>query len=126
MVTTLGRGFVLGLAIAAPVGPIGVLCIRQTLAQGWWMGLATGLGAATADALYGCIAGLGLSALGGFLTDSQGLLHTVGGLFLCYLGVRTFQGSPTSNSSRSESSSSDSLSSDSLSSDSLSSDSLSS
>ena len=52
------RGGLIGLAIAAPVGPIGVLCIRRTLADGWVFGLVSGLGAATADALYGCIAGM--------------------------------------------------------------------
>jgi len=47
------RGLILGLSIAAPVGPIGVLCIRRTLSDGQVAGLVSGLGAATADALYG-------------------------------------------------------------------------
>jgi len=53
------KGIVIGFSIAAPVGPIGVLCIRRSLAEGRLVGLATGLGAATADAIYGCLAGFG-------------------------------------------------------------------
>ena len=59
------RGIAIGFSIAAPVGPIGVLCIRRTLAEGRVVGLATGLGAATADAIYGCMAAFGLTAANG-------------------------------------------------------------
>ena len=55
------RGLIIGFSIAAPVGPIGVLCIRRTLADGRLYGLVSGLGAATADALYGCVAGFGVA-----------------------------------------------------------------
>ena len=61
------KGLLLGFSIAAPVGPIGVLCIRRTLAEGRSAGLATGLGAASADAIYGSIAAFGLTAVSGFL-----------------------------------------------------------
>jgi predicted secreted hydrolase/threonine/homoserine/homoserine lactone efflux protein len=83
------RGLLIGLAIAAPVGPIGVLCIRRTLAQGRTTGFVTGLGAATADAVYGSIAGFGLAFLSGFLVQQQTWLRLGGGLFLLYLGART-------------------------------------
>ncbi|HZI89685.1 MAG TPA: LysE family transporter, partial [Candidatus Polarisedimenticolia bacterium] len=73
------RGILIGLSIAAPVGPIGVLCIRRTLADGRAAGLATGLGAATADALYGCVAALGLTALTGALTQAQPWIRLIGG-----------------------------------------------
>lgn len=79
----------MGLAIAAPVGPIGVLCIRQTLTFGWLKGFISGLGAATADGMYGCIAGFGLSAIADFLLKHQMWLRLVGGIFLCYLGIKT-------------------------------------
>ncbi len=88
------RGFVIGISIAAPVGPIGVLCIRRTLAQGWLVGFLSGLGAATADAVYGAVAGLGLTAISAFLKDQRDWLQLLGGLFLCYLGVRTFMARP--------------------------------
>lgn len=55
------RGIAIGFSIAAPVRPIGVLCIRRTLAEGRTSGFVSGLGAATADAFYGCVAGFGLT-----------------------------------------------------------------
>ncbi len=84
------RGLATGFAIAAPVGPIGVLCIRRTLAHGRLSGLLSGLGAATADAMYGAVAGFGLTAVSHFLIAQQHLLRAAGGAFLIYLGVRTF------------------------------------
>jgi threonine/homoserine/homoserine lactone efflux protein len=83
------NGLAVGFSIAAPVGPIGVLCIRRSLADGAMRGLASGLGAATADAAYGCIAAFGLTAVSGFLTRQQPALALLGGGFLCYLGIRT-------------------------------------
>ena len=97
---TLLRGLLIGFSIAAPVGPIGVLCIRRTLADGPATGLAAGLGAAAADAVYGGIAGFGLPAVSSLLVRQQGLLRLVGGLFLCYLGVRTFMASPARDAAR--------------------------
>ena len=88
------RGLVIGFSIAAPVGPIGLLCIRRTLAHGRAVGFVSGLGAATADAMYGAIAGFGLTALSTLLVQGQGPLRLVGGGFLCYLGVRTFLARP--------------------------------
>ena len=93
-VRVLLRGIVLGFSIAAPVGPIGVLCIRRTLAKGRAVGLVSGLGAATADAIYGCIAGFGLTFVSSALIGGQVWLRLIGGAFLCYLGVRTFLAVP--------------------------------
>jgi threonine/homoserine/homoserine lactone efflux protein len=81
---------VIGFSVAAPVGPIGVLCIRRTLTQGRTSGILSGLGAATADAVYGCIAGLGLTFISSLLISQQLWLRLIGGIFLCYLGVKTF------------------------------------
>ena len=89
------RGFIIGLSIAAPVGPIGVLCIRRTLNTGRAAGLVSGLGAASADAIYGCIAGFGLTFVSNFVVRQQFWLHLIGGMFLCYLGVKTFLSKPT-------------------------------
>jgi len=88
------RGLVVGFSIAAPVGPIGVLCIRRTLAEGRAYGFVSGLGAATADAIYGCIAGFGLTFISNILVDQQTWLGLVGGVFLCYLGIKTFLSRP--------------------------------
>jgi threonine/homoserine/homoserine lactone efflux protein len=84
------RGVVVGVSIAAPVGPIGVLCIRRTLAEGSLAGLVSGLGAATADAAYGCIAAFGLTVLADLLVGQEMWLRLAGGLFLCFLGIKTF------------------------------------
>lgn len=90
------RGLAIGFAIAAPVGPIGVLCIRRTLAHGRTLGFVSGLGAATADALYGALAALGLAAIVNVLVGLQSWLQLVGGLFLCYLGAKTLLTRPGS------------------------------
>lgn len=85
------KGFLLGLSIAAPVGPIGLLCIRRTLTYGRMNGFITGLGAASADTIYGCIAALGLSFVTRFLMKQAEWLHMAGALFLIYLAIRTFK-----------------------------------
>lgn len=88
------RGALIGFSIAAPVGPIGVLCIRRTLAGGRAAGLFSGLGAATADACYGAIAAFGLTAVSSLLVGGKLWLRLFGGIFLCYLGVRTLMAHP--------------------------------
>ncbi len=98
-ITFLFRGLIIGFSIAAPVGPIGVLCIRRTLAEGWAHGLVSGLGAASADAIYGSIAGFGLAFISNFLVSQQLWLRLVGGAFLCYLGARTFLAKPAEKAS---------------------------
>ena len=88
------RGIIIGFSIAAPVGPVGVLCIRRTLAEGRTYGLISGLGAASADAIYGCIAGFGLTFISSILINQQMWLRLIGGVFLCYLGIRSFRSQP--------------------------------
>lgn len=83
------KGIIIGFSIAAPVGPLGILTIQRTLAGGWKAGLATGMGAATADALYGCVAGFGLTIVSGLLMDLSPFLLGAGGFFLCGLGILT-------------------------------------
>jgi threonine/homoserine/homoserine lactone efflux protein len=87
--TFIVRGFLIGFSVAAVVGPIGVLCIQRTARKGFLYGLVTGLGAATADAMYGGIAGFGLTVMATFLVSQQGWIHIIGGLFLVYLGIKT-------------------------------------
>jgi threonine/homoserine/homoserine lactone efflux protein len=87
-------GAVVGFCIAAPVGPIGALTIRRTLAQGRVMGFVTGLGAATADAAYGAVAAFGLTFITGLLMALQGWLRGAGGIFLIFLGIATFRAAP--------------------------------
>lgn len=85
------KGFILGISIAAPVGPIGVLCIRRTLENGRLAGFVSGLGAATADGIYGLIAAAGLTFLTDFLVEQQSWMHYIGGIFLFYLGWKTYK-----------------------------------
>ena len=88
------KGCAIGFSIAAPVGPIGVLCIRRSLADGARVGFLTGLGAAAADAFYGAVAAFGLTIVSDFLQQYQTTLHIVGGAFLLYLGIKTFFAQP--------------------------------
>jgi threonine/homoserine/homoserine lactone efflux protein len=88
------KGFIIAFAIAAPVGPIGVLCIRRTLADGRLIGFFSGLGAATADMCYGAVAAFGLTIIQNALIGMQFWLHVLGGIFLLYLGIRTFFARP--------------------------------
>lgn len=87
-------GGIVGFSIAAPVGPIGALTIRRTLAQGRLVGFLTGLGAATADALYGALAAFGLTLITDLLLGQARWLRLGGGLFLLYLGVQTLRAQP--------------------------------
>jgi threonine/homoserine/homoserine lactone efflux protein len=88
------KGFILGFSIAVPVGPIGALCIRRTLAEGRLVGLVSGLGAATADGIYGAIAGFGLTVISDVLVSQQGWFKLIGGFFLLYLGTKVFLSQP--------------------------------
>ena len=94
-ISLLLKGLVIGFSIAAPVGPIGVLCIRRTLVQGRLYGFISGLGAASADAIYGAIAGFGLTFISNFLVEQQTWLRLIGGLFLFVLGLKTLLEKPT-------------------------------
>ncbi len=88
MLALFARTFVIGIAVAAPVGAMGVLCIQRTLASGFRTGMATGLGIATADAIYAGVAAFGVSALAASLVAWQVPLRIVGGLVLIVLGLR--------------------------------------
>jgi threonine/homoserine/homoserine lactone efflux protein len=88
------RGVLLGFTIAAAVGPISLLCIRRTLAEGRLVGIVSGLGVATADATYGAVAAFGLTAVTDLLVDWRRALGLVGGVFLLWLAWRTFRSVP--------------------------------
>lgn len=88
------RGMLIGFSIAAPVGPIGILCIRKSLQFGRRSGFVSGLGAAVADAFYGAVAAFGLTVISNFLLMGQSWLRWIGGIFLLYLGLKTLLSSP--------------------------------
>jgi len=83
------RGLLIGLSIAATVGPMSVLCMQRTVYRGQWYGLVSGLGIATADAVYGSIAAFGVTLVANFLMGQQLWIRLLGGSFLVYLGIKT-------------------------------------
>jgi hypothetical protein len=102
--TILLEGLVIGFAMAVPVGPLGVMCIRKTLAEGRLRGIVIGLGAATGDLLYGSIAAFGLTFISDTIDGQRVWLRLVGGAILLFLGVRTYRAhpvDPTANAKRS-------------------------
>jgi threonine/homoserine/homoserine lactone efflux protein len=86
------KGIIIGFVMSAPIGPLGVMCIRKTLARGHFRGLIIGLGAATIDVLYSSIAAFGLTFFSDIITGQQLWLRLVGGGLLLFLGIRTFRG----------------------------------
>ena len=91
------KGIVLGFAIAAPVGPVGILCITRSLSNGRLSGILTGLGAASADAIYGAIAAFGLTAIMTLLMKWQLCIEAIGGIFLLLVGIKIFFSKPKDN-----------------------------
>ena len=85
------KGLIIGFGMAVPIGPIGIMCIRKTLAEGHTRGLIIGLGAATADSLYGIIAAFGLTFISDAIATQHFWLRLVGGALLLFLGIRTFR-----------------------------------
>lgn len=88
------KGIMIGFAMAVPLGPIGIICIRKTLTEGRLRGLIIGLGAATADLLYGAIAAFGLTVISDTLNNNRIWIRIVGGILLLFLGIRTFYAQP--------------------------------
>ncbi|HYM71468.1 MAG TPA: LysE family transporter [Stellaceae bacterium] len=89
------KGMLVGIVIAVPVGPVGILCIRRTILDGRLAGLVSGLGAASADALFGIIAGFGLTVISDWLFNYQDWLRVGGAGFLLYVGTRALLHDPT-------------------------------
>jgi len=90
------RGVATGLIIAAPVGPVNVLCMQRTLEKGWKSGLVSGLGAAAADTIYGSIAAFSITLVIDFLLHEQFWIRVVGGLLLILIGVLYYFRKPQS------------------------------
>ena len=89
-----GKSLLLGLAIAAPIGPIGTLCINRTLDKGFVAGVAGGLGTALADALYAALAAIGFAAFSGLLMIIDTPLRLIGGAFMLWLGFKSLNATP--------------------------------
>ena len=89
------KGIAIGFAMAVPVGPIGILCIRKTLTEGRLHGFVIGLGAATADLFYGSVAAFGLTFISDILISQKIWIRLVGGALLLFLGIKIFRALPT-------------------------------
>ncbi|WP_430510075.1 LysE family translocator [Gottfriedia solisilvae] len=89
------KSFILGFSVSAPVGPIGLLCIQRILTRGRTAGFVTGFGAATANLIYASIAAFGFSVVSSFLVEQQLVFRVIGGVFLFYLGIKTFIKKPS-------------------------------
>jgi threonine/homoserine/homoserine lactone efflux protein len=88
------KGVIIGFVIAAPLGPIGILCARRMLTYGRRAGFFSGMGAASADVVYGFIAAFGLTFVSEILIGYQLWFRFTGGAILCFLGIRTFMEQP--------------------------------
>ena len=87
-------GFLIGLFVSIPVGPIAVLCIQRTLNKGRWYGFATGLGAAFSDMMYALVAGFGMSIVISVITNNQLFIQMVGSVVICVFGIYIFRSNP--------------------------------
>jgi len=88
LIIAFAKGIIIGIVIALPVGPVGMLCVRRTLFEGVSYGLASGVGAACADAIFGIVAGFGFSVLRDWIMSWEDWLGAAGGLYLIFAGVR--------------------------------------
>jgi threonine/homoserine/homoserine lactone efflux protein len=103
MLTLFFKGIIIGFAIAAPVGPIGILCVQRSLHDGFKIGFITGLGAALADGVYGLVAGFGITSISSLLIDYRSWIQSIGGMFLLYLGMKLFLNPPSEKTIRNHS-----------------------
>lgn len=84
------KAFLFGIAVAAPIGPMGVLCMRRTIVRGWQRGIATALGIAACDALYATVAAFGLTRISAFIIAHKVSFHLVAGTFISAYGAKIF------------------------------------
>src|ERR1700742_4469990 len=85
------RGLVAGFALAAPVGPVAMLCVRRALTRGRMQAFIAGLGAAAADMIFGAVAGLGITVVNAFVEDHQTAIGLTGGIIVLVIGVATYR-----------------------------------
>ncbi|MGH1418436.1 MAG: LysE family translocator [Hyphomicrobiaceae bacterium] len=87
-------GLVIGVLVAAPVGPVNVLCIQRAIERGFWGGVAAGIGAVLGDGLIALFAALGVGAITGAVQDHRAIIQIVGGLALIAFGLKLFATEP--------------------------------
>jgi len=87
-------GLILGISVAVPIGPVGLLCIDRTIKKHFWSGFFSGIGAASADALYGLVAAFGITFISNLLISEEFYFRLVGGILLIAIGIRSFRLKP--------------------------------
>ncbi|MCW1735331.1 LysE family translocator [Anaerorudis cellulosivorans] len=88
------KGFVIGLFVASPMGPINMLCIQRTLNRGWKHGFATGMGAMLSDLTYAIITLIGMGMASDFLSKNETTIQLVGSIVLLLFGFGVFRSNP--------------------------------
>ena len=98
IVEILLKGIIIGIIVSAPMGPVGVMCIRRTLNKGRWHGFMTGIGASVSDLVYATITALGMSFVFDFINNAHNMfvLQVVGSILLFFFGLHTFRTNPHS------------------------------
>ncbi len=94
IIDILFKGFIIGVVVSAPLGPVGVLCIQRTLNKGRWYGFVTGLGAALSDIAYALLTGYGMSFMFDYINKNVFYLQLIGSVMLFFFGVYTFRSNP--------------------------------
>jgi threonine/homoserine/homoserine lactone efflux protein len=94
MLILLSKSIAIGIIASVPLGPVGALCIQRTLSRGLLPGFFSGMGAAVADALFACVAILGLSCITNFIDSQQDIMRTAGGGIMLFLGTRIYFSTP--------------------------------
>lgn len=97
MLSVLYKGIIIGVLVSAPMGPIGLLCVRRTLNKGPWHGFFSGVGAAFSDVVYAGITCIGVGIVIDFITDYQDILQIVGSILLMFYGIFVFVSNPSKN-----------------------------
>lgn len=94
------QGIIIGLTLAVPVGPISLLCIQRSIADGRLHGIISGIGVASADSFYAAVSFLGLTIISGLIISQQHLFRSLAGIVLIFIGIRVFMSVPAGTSTR--------------------------
>lgn len=90
------KGFVVGIVITAPVGPVGALIVQRTIKNGRFSGIVSGIGASVGDAVYAVIAAFGLTFVSGLISENEAWVRVIGGIILLVFGIRVYSSEPPS------------------------------
>lgn len=94
LISLICKGFIIGITVSAPMGPVGVLCIQRTLNKGRWYGFVTGMGAALSDICYALLTGYGMSFVFDYVNKNIFYLQLFGSVLLLLFGIYTFRSNP--------------------------------